>query len=306
MNHSKKFTALCALVIALTFSCKKENRTEDPHNSSDKSAATTKAIGDTIRFGTNITQAYTQAAAETDFTTMTAGTTWKDYRAELVADINDYLSVKMNPTQYAAGGLVANFNIPDGTYYEVSYRVRFPANFTFGEGGKLGFGFGTGNIWTGEDNPDGTTAPDGLGGSARIMWKRALKANGEYKCIFKPYLYYTDMPADNGNYYGTNIVYTNIYPKNDGSITRGIWYTVKMRIKSNTNAQADGEIRIKINNDLVLAATNIKWGYSGHQQITELLFHTFRGGNSSEWLTGTWDTIHYDDVVVKANPLGTF
>lgn len=96
-------------------------------------------------------------------------------------------------------GFYPQFNIADGTSYEVTYEIKFAKGFDWRAGGKPRVGFGIEDVFAGGDPTNGN------GGSARMMWNQTSSG----KKIFKLYLYLTDMPGTGR--YGTNIVNTADY-----------------------------------------------------------------------------------------------
>ncbi|OAQ41699.1 hypothetical protein A5893_00890 [Pedobacter psychrophilus] len=213
---------------------------------------------------------------------------------------NASLRIKLMPmATEGASGVLGRTNIIPRNIYHVSYRVKFSANMDLAEGGKLGVGLGMGPVLSGENNGVKPNVNGSQGGSARLMWKRD---GANWK--LKPYLYYTNMPVDSkGKYYGTNIVYTNVYPSS-GSISRDTWYTVDMTATSNTGTSNNGTINIKINGTTVLYNNQIYWGNNSPDQsngiIKAVMFDTFRGGNDSTWESNSNDSyIYYDDIIVN-------
>ena len=223
---------------------------------------------------------YTEAEAKSDFGNMSG---WKESRVKIddkaitVTMLADLLS--------GSGGIVANVDLRPATEYKVTYDVMFPSDFEWGRGGKVGFGLRVGDGNTGCDKSD-----DGNGGSARIMWYTS--DNGVTK--FKPYLYYFDMPDDCGD----NLVSSAVYPAT-GSIEKGKWYTIEMRVKSNLADQADGHIEVVINGDTVLDSP-IRWTDNNPKRlINRLAFSTFRGGSQDHWKVDKDTYIHFDNLKVE-------
>jgi hypothetical protein len=176
------------------------------------------------------------------------------------------------------GGVIANIDVPDGSEYEVQFSTRFHSAFDWSRGGKIGFGFRIGEGNTGCDRAD-----DGNGGSARMMWYN----NGEP--YLRPYLYYRDMPSTCGHDFGKR------YPSS-GSLQRGTWYTVRMRVKSNTGSSTNGSVLVTVNGTTVLS-TSIRWTTNDAQRLIKTLaFHTFRGGSDAVWESSTDGYIYYDNL----------
>lgn len=235
---------------------------------------------------------YSSTNARQDFYQTTVSS-WRENRAEIV---DKTLRVKLMPGDVNHLGFYPQFNIVDGTSYEVAYDIKFAKGFIWRAGGKLGVGFGFGDVIAG-GNP-----PNGNGGSARITWNQTSSG----KKTFKPYLYFTGMPGK----YGTNIVNTADYPRDGTSLKDDTWYTIKMRVKSNTEFNANGSIKVKINGLQILSSDTVNWGDNtgGKNKgwIKTLMFQTFRGGQGPEYASSVEDYIFYDNIKVTKDPTDTF
>src|SRR5690606_14906890 len=160
---------------------------------------------------------YTKGMAEADFG-VPIEMNWQNMEI-----VDNQARVRI-PANTLSQGNIVNIDVPDGTEYELSFKVKFGEGFDWSRGGKVGFGFHIGNGYTGCNKAD-----DGLGGTARLMWYNAIgtKTNhvttGTY---FRPYVYYKDMPESCGDNFG----------KQSKRITTNTWYTVKIRVKSNTGS----------------------------------------------------------------------
>lgn len=231
---------------------------------------------------------YTIDMARTDFYPTVVS--WKPNQSEI---LDKTLRIKI-PAGSVSGGFYPKFDIADGTFYEVVFDVKFAKNFDWRDGGKLGVGFGIGDVIAGGNIPAGN------GGSARIMWNRSGS-----NIIFKPYLYYTGMPGA----YGTNVVNNAFYPQT-GSLTDDTWYTIKIRVKSNTGYLANGLIQVKVNGLEILNNSTINWGDNTNGKnngwIKQLMFETFRGGQGPQWESGVDSYIFYDNIKVTKDPTSEF
>ncbi|MBK0383938.1 hypothetical protein I5M32_13295 [Pedobacter sp. SD-b] len=295
-------TAICLLgMLGVVSSCKKEVKEpsiEQQPNGSDK---VLKALGsgDWINFTTSGNKEYTSALAAGNFGPIVKNSGFDTGRAQI---INHELKVTMLAHKLTGdGGVIGNFDIPDGPSYEVTYRVKFPSGFIWGgndKGGKLGFGFGIGDGNTGGDKSDGN------GGSVRLMWIKL--SNG--KAVFKPYIYHTNMPDS----YGDDLGLDYGYSPNDQGLNTNTYYTIKIRVRSNTNADNisshnNGELMMSVDGHTFLSRNNMNFAWkSGKKWIRELLFQTFRGGKEDSWKTGTDTYIYYDDIKFTKDPTGTF
>ncbi len=172
------------------------------------------------------------------------------------------------------GGVISRIDAQDGTEYQLQ--------FDFSWGGKVGFG-----LLMGEGNTGGDPAWDGNGGSLRLMW---YKNTSTSPVILKPYVYYKDQPGTYGNDFGKT------YPSTGSSIQKGIWYNVKMYVKSNTGSNADGRVQLVINGTTLLDQS-IRWTTNDLQRMVKnVCFETFRGGAETYWQSATDGSIYFDNV----------
>ena len=177
-------------------------------------------------------------------------------------------------------GMTANVTLPNKDNYEVSYQLRFHSDFDWSRGGKVGFGF-----LIGEGNTGCDAATDGNGGSARMMWYK----NDNGRVYLQPYLYYKDQTERCGDTFGLS------YPAT-GSLSKGTWYNVTIKVRSNTGSNSDGSIEYIVNGTTLLSR-NIRWTTNTAQRlINALSFHSFRGGSETYWESPTIGYIYYDNV----------
>ncbi|MEM7065853.1 MAG: polysaccharide lyase [Cyanobacteria bacterium P01_B01_bin.77] len=146
------------------------------------------------------------------------------------------------------------------TQLRLSYYVRFAEGFDFVRGGKLpglfgGAGASGGNI------PDGT---DGF--STRLMWRE----NGQGEV-------YAYLPTSEN--YGTSI------GRGNWQFQPGIWYKLDQEVKLNTPHLANGQIRMWVNDRLVLEQEDVSFRTADSLRIDGIFFSTFFGGGSSSWAT---------------------
>lgn len=287
MNLSNPFALAVLFAAGMLISCSGEEMADLAPGEEMETAPRSVYGTNSVDFDYS-NQRYYTSMAESDFGDLISS--WKSSRAYI---INETLKVTMLKNELTgAGGLIAKFDISNGPSYEVSYKVRFYPGFDFSKGGKLGFGFGIGDGNTGCDKAD-----DGNGGSARMMWY-----NNGSTVKFKPYLYYTDMTTN----CGTNIYGSAVYPAN-GSISDNTWYTIKMRVKSNTSDNYNGSIKIKVNGTTILDKDDIRWAINDNKRwINDLLFTTFRGGSDESWYSSEDSYIYYDDVEIIKDPQSPF
>ena len=210
---------------------------------------------------------------------------WQDSRAFITngKDANGLRITLLPNALSAAGGMVGNVNINQGSAYEVDYDVKFHSNFNFSRGGKIGFGFAIG-----EGNTGGDPGWDGNGGTLRLMWY----SPSADRVFFQPYVYHKDQPTKFGD------TYTRRFPAS-GSLQKGVWYHVHMYVKSNTGSSTNGHAQIIIDGTTILD-NDIRWTTNDSQRlINKLTFHTFRGGRKEEWKANTTDYIYYDNLTVN-------
>lgn len=154
----------------------------------------------------------------------------------------------------------ANLSIPPQTGLRLSYYVRFSDNFDFVKGGKLPGLFG-GDGASGGDIPDGT---DGF--SIRMMWRR----NGDGEV-------YAYLPTSED--YGTSI------GRGSWRFVPGTWYRIDQEVRLNQPSQADGQIRVWIDGELVIDQAGLTFRTVDSLQIDGLFFSTFFGGGDESWAT---------------------
>lgn len=165
--------------------------------------------------------------------------------------------------------------LPAQTQLRLSYYVRFAEGFDFVRGGKLpglfgGAGASGGNI------PDGT---DGF--STRLMWRE--DGQGEV---------YAYLPTSEN--YGTSI------GRGNWQFQPGIWYKLEQEVKLNTPHLADGQIRMWVNDRLVLEQDDVSFRSTDSLQIDGIFFSTFFGGGNSSWATPQDTYIDFADFSVTA------
>nr|WP_294897941.1 hypothetical protein [uncultured Pedobacter sp.] len=280
---------ILGVIMLSAMSCKKDGTTTGDLISTPIITPPTTEQG-MITFNNYANGIYSAVNAKADFYGNNISS-WRDNRAEIV---DKALRVKLMPGDVNQG-FYPQFDIVDGTSYEVTFDIKFAKGFDWSLGGKLGVGFGIGDVIAGGN------ATNGNGGSARIMWNQTSTG----KIIFKPYLYYTGMPDQ----YGTNVVNSAFYPQT-GSLKDDTWYTIKMRVKSNTDFNANGSIQVKINGLEILNSNTINWGDNtgGKNKgwVKTLMFQTFRGGQGPDWESKVESYILYDNIKVIKDPTSAF
>lgn len=279
---TRNVAAAGLLLLSISFNaCKKELASSDLSGNPSANAqvginainSTWSVNWDNYAHGTT----YTSTNAAGDFGNVTG---WNNNRGYIS---NGNLRIQLDPNALsAAGGVVANIDVSDGTAYEMDYDIRFHSQFDWSRGGKVGFGFSIG-----DGNTGGDPAWDGNGGTLRLMWYR----NDANRVYFQPYLYYRDQPGQYGDDFGLS------YPAS-GSIQKGTTYHVHLYIKSNTGSNTNGHVQIVINGT-VLLDRDIRWTTNDSKRLIRgVTFHTFRGGSQSYWESSTVGYIYYDNLSI--------
>ncbi|UEG52578.1 hypothetical protein LLH06_16605 [Mucilaginibacter daejeonensis] len=275
-THLTRTLTAAVLIPALFTACKKDANTQNPIVDEDATVAraiySSKSTGFAHGDGT-----YSQSTAEADMGQLASGT-WKN------ADIYSEQCRIRIPANTLSNGNIVNIDVSDGTEYELTFRVRFGPNFDWSRGGKVGFGFHIGNGFTGCNKAD-----DGTGGTARLMWYNpngTKTDNSNDAPYFRPYVYYKDMPENCGNNFG----------KQSKTLSKNTWYTVKIRVKSNTGTSTNGSVLYQIDGVTLLSQT-LRWTTDDNfRKIKNITFHTFRGGSDTYWQSASDGLIYYDDL----------
>lgn len=274
---SKSIRGVCFLAVALGFTAC-ESDVAIPSIADGDATTSSRAVysSRSINWDNRSDGTYTESEAISDFGNIGG---WNESR---IINSSGTTRVKLEKDLLSnEGGVIARIDITDGSEYELQYDVKYHSQFDWSRGGKVGFGFKIGEGNSGCDKAD-----DGNGGSARLMWY--TDNNGVTK--FKPYIYYKDMPDQCGHDFGES------YPAS-GSIQRGTWYTVNLRVKSNTGSNYNGRLKITIDGTTVIDKTNIRWTTNDAKRlINEIPFTSFRGGSTSNWTSSTDGLIYYDNL----------
>lgn len=239
-------------------------------------AAATSYSSRTIDWNNRTNDTYTLDEVATDFGNILYG--WQEEKA---FNSSGTCRVRLLKNSLGSdGGIISKIAVPPGSEYELQFDVKFHSAFDWSRGGKIGFGFAIGDAFSG-CNP----AWSGDGGTVRLTWYQ----DDHGKVFFRPYVYYKDQPEECGDNFGKRFPDT-------GNLTRGTWYTVKMYIKSNTGSQANGWIKITIENDVILNQA-IRWTTNDSKRlINGIYFSTFRGGSQSYWQSDTDGYIYFDNL----------
>jgi hypothetical protein len=186
---------------------------------------------------------------------------------------NKVLQVKY-PKGYADpvnGGAQWKAPLPPRDEYYSEYQVMFNSNFEWVKGGKIP-GLVGGTAPTGGKNSD-------HGMSARYMWRN----NPGGKAIL--YLYWPGQKST----FGDEIVFGRTFSK-------GVWHTLKQRIKLNTPGLSNGIIQVWFDGTLVYSNTNYNLRTSGDiWKIDKFYFSSFFGGNAPLWSAVKDEYIYFDN-----------
>lgn len=233
--------------------------------------------GTTVNWNNWPNGTYSYSNAVTDFGTVSY---WNAYNTQIT---NGMLKATMQANVVGpTGGAMSLEPVANGSEYQLTYDMMFDNNFDFSWGGKVGFG-----LFLGDGNTGGDPAWDGNGGSLRLMW---YKNTSTSPVILKPYVYYKDQPGTYGDDFG------KAFPSNGTSLSKGVWYNVKMYIKSNTGSNTDGRVQVVING-VTLLDQAIRWTTNDLKRlVNSVCFENFRGGSESYWASSTNGDMYFDNV----------
>ena len=180
-----------------------------------------------------------------------------------------FLEQQLEPTAEGSVHVVGRGEISPRPTYTLTQSIYLADGFDWGgsnEGGKLGFGLGGNSAPTG-----GQTLTDGF--SVRLMWR----GNGDGTARLVVYAYAADRRQ--------NFPYGDDYPVEGFKIPIGEWFDVTMEVSANSSDFAeDGSVRIWVNNELMLAKSDIQWQLTGPEPaVDRLLYATFHGGSGKTW-----------------------
>lgn len=197
---------------------------------------------------------------------------------------NQSLEISYSPDERKGAG--AAWAIPEEREYYLSYWVKFEDNFDFdgskNSGGKLPGLAGAGGYCSGGDTCNGNN-----GFSSRYMWGEQGRA--------KLYLYHMDKPTQWGeNFWFKDKLGRDIY------FETGQWHNLIQRVKINDGDRANGEIDVWMNGEQVLDIDDLQF-VSNNKGIDALMFSTFHGGNSKDFLPEREVHSYFDEIVISTN-----
>jgi len=215
------------------------------------------------------------------------------------------------------------------SYEQVSleFKVLFKKGFVYNREGL--FGGKLPGLMGGENISGGETADGKNGFTSRLMWGQLGRGLG--------YLYYPDMKNDKYNqkacpHYGLDhelcVIKRNKYFTFDDNKDRKCisewaredvefrfkterFYKIKQKLKMNTlpekgdngeipEGNRDGELKIWLDDKLVLDCTNIRFRDVPELAVDSLMFSTFFGGNTPESSAHPHDEfIYFDDFIIR-------
>ena len=176
----------------------------------------------------------------------------------------DYTPGQIGPEE---GGVGWRFPIGKTAVAQLTYTVRFSADFDWVKGGKLpGLSGGPANV-SGGRPADGTN-----GFSARLMWRK--DGRGE------AYVYHKNQKGD----YGDSLAFPEDFRFSTDTPIR-----VRMRVEMNDPGRKNGKLYVWISageaqaERLVVSRTDMEWRSVDTFAIDSLYFETFHGGSDATW-----------------------
>jgi hypothetical protein len=179
------------------------------------------------------------------------------------------------PSSGHPGGAQASLRIAFGPVDDaaLTYRIRFPAGFTWVKGGKLP-GLCGGACYTGSNN-----GPNGF--CARFMWR----TSGAGEVLIND-------ATTTGD--GTSLGRGNWSWLADGG-----WHTVTERVHMNTPGVANGTIDVTIDGAHVSHDAGITFRVNNSVHIDSLMFSTFFGGHDSSWAPSSLQHIDFSSFSIS-------
>ena len=220
---------------------------------------------------------YTRAELKNDF-----NPAWADGIDEGLADIvksDCGLALRVHYPPNAVGkGVIIPVKLPRRDSYYLSYRVYFPAGFTFVKEGKLS------GLCGGACNSGGVKSTGDDGWSSRVIWRQDGK--------LAQYVYSPDQAGQYGD-----IRYW------DGTITTGRWHVVQTYVQVNNPDKADGIIRSWLDGRLVYNDEKARLRTTSAFAVDTFKFETFFGGGSSDFAPASDQYALFDDITVSEQPI---
>lgn len=159
----------------------------------------------------------------------------------------------------------------------LSYKLRFPADFRPGRGGKLP-GLCGGRCNAGGLVPDGT---DGF--SVRYMWTGNFAAS-----------VYAYLPSSRRH--GTTLGARRV------PLERGRWIELTQEVKLNAVGRADGHLKVWKDGRLVVEAGGLVFRTDGALGIDTVIFDVFYGGSQDSWAAPADTVIEFAEFTLALPP----
>ncbi len=170
-------------------------------------------------------------------------------------------------------GFIAPLSIPR-TQATLEYTVQFANNFDFVKWWKLPW-------FCGGSCPRGGGKKE-YGFSTRFMWRETG--------ALELYVY---LPESTDKKYGESFVLPNF------KFIPGQKYTISQHIKLNDIEQANGEFSISVNGEVMREETGVTFRLSEDVTISDVIFATFFGWNTSDFATPVDTNIVFWDFEVR-------
>ena len=169
----------------------------------------------------------------------------------------------------------------------MSYDIRFDGTFDWSLGGKLP---GLEGVAPGVSpgTPSGGNQAGDLGWSGRMMW-------------LGPKAYSWAGPTDTGITYMYNPTQSGSYGDNlrwNKSFVAGTWHSIRACYTMNTVGLSNGSLLVWMDGQQVINETAYKYRTRSDVGVSHIMWHLFRGGNTSNWAGATDGYVDIDDVTV--------
>ncbi len=170
-------------------------------------------------------------------------------------------------------------NLPEHDTLFLRYYVKFESNFDFVKGGKMP------GLYGGTEN-NGGKVPDGTNGfSTRYMWRK--DGMGEL---------YAYLPTS--DIHGTSM------GRGNWTFEPNKWYLLEQCVMLNKPGKANGKIKIWVNEELVLTATNLLFRTTDKLKIEGIFFSTFFGGGDVSFSTKQTTHAYFAKFAVSKSYIG--
>jgi len=167
------------------------------------------------------------------------------------------------------------------------YALRFSKGFDWSLGGKLP-GLEGVAPGTSPGAPSGGNDAGAKGWSGRMMWvgPKAYSWAGPTDAAIT-YMY---NPTQSGRY-GDNLRWNKRF-------VAGTWHSIKACYKMNTVGRSNGSLLVWMDGHQVIRDTTYKYRTRSDVAVSHIMWHIFRGGNTSNWAGKTNGYVDIDNVTV--------